>query len=34
MENCMKARALLIAVYIATNKDDNFMDDVLRMSRA
>ena len=31
MENCMKARALLI---VATNKDDNFMDDDLRMSRA
>ena len=30
----MKARALLIAVYIATNKDDNVMDDDLRMLRA
>ena len=30
----MKARALLIVVYIATNKDDNFMDDDLRMLRA
>ena len=30
----MKVRALLIVVYIATNKDDNFMDDDLRMLRA
>ena len=30
----MKARALFIAVYIAINKDDNFMDDDLRMLRA
>ena len=30
----MKVRALLIAVYIATNKDDNFMDDDLRILRA
>ena len=30
----MKARALFIAVSIATYKDDNFMDDDLRMLRA
>ena len=30
----MNARALLIVVYIATNKHDNFIDDDLRMLRA